>query len=436
VTLNGTVSLTGPFGGGLAGLSIAIPAKVGPVNLGTAVVRAGLALRPADGGITVSTAPLPRFVGGVPVSIRRLALRLDRPGFVVNASSCALQQVRARITGSGGTVATVQAPYQATDCASLPFRPAISATAGAPGRDGVRGKPPLRTVVTVPAGDAATAATAVHLPPALSVDLARAARLCTFAQLSAGACPDRAVVGRATAVTPLLPVPLSGPVYLAQLRPSGLPGISLALRGPVSLRLDGANQFGANGGLTTTFAGIPDVPLARFELDFFGGAAGPLIASKDLCRGALPRISADFTGHNGARVTVNAPIRIQGCGPAVKIGLAGLPRHPRLTLRVRKGDGAALRRVTLTLPSRLRGVAGHALSGRIDGRVAGGGALRLTRHTLTVQAGGARTVTVALGRGALRARRGTRRHARLGFVVRTVAVDGRRSTARLTVRGA
>jgi hypothetical protein len=285
----------------------------------------------------------------------------------------------------------------------------------------VRGKPPLRTVVTVPAGDAATAATAVHLPPALSVDLARAAHLCSFAQLSAGACPDDAIVGRATAVTPLLPVPLSGPVYLAQLRPNGLPGVSLALHGPVSLWLDGANQFGANGGLTTTFAGIPDVPLARFELDFFGGAAGPLIASKNLCRGALPRISADFAGHNGARVTVKAPIRIQGCGPSVRIRLAGLPKHPRLTLRVRKGDGAALRRVSVTFPKALRAVPGRH------------GALRLTRRTLTVQGHGAGTVTAACK---LIARRHLARHARLGFVVRTVAVDGRRSTVRLNVRGA
>ena len=62
-------SLTGPVDGGLAGLAIAIPGKVGPVDLGTVVVRASIALR-ADGGLTVRTRPLPRLVGGVPVSIR------------------------------------------------------------------------------------------------------------------------------------------------------------------------------------------------------------------------------------------------------------------------------------------------------------------------------------------------------------------------------
>ena len=40
VALAGTVSLTGPFDGGLAGLAIAIPGRVGPVDLGTVIVRA------------------------------------------------------------------------------------------------------------------------------------------------------------------------------------------------------------------------------------------------------------------------------------------------------------------------------------------------------------------------------------------------------------
>src|SRR4029079_17476399 len=103
VALAGTVFLTGPTDGGPAGLAIALPAQVGPVNLGTAVVRAGIALRP-DGGLDVRTRPLPRFLGGVPVSIRALTLTLDRPGFVLNASSCALQQVGATVEGvDGGT---------------------------------------------------------------------------------------------------------------------------------------------------------------------------------------------------------------------------------------------------------------------------------------------------------------------------------------------
>ena len=78
--------------------------------------------------------PLPRLIGGVPVSIRQLALTFDRPGFILNASSCAPQQVRAVLEGADGATATVTAPYQATDCAGLPFSPRIEATIGKRGQ--------------------------------------------------------------------------------------------------------------------------------------------------------------------------------------------------------------------------------------------------------------------------------------------------------------
>jgi hypothetical protein len=50
VSLSGAVYLTGPYDGGFAGLAIVIPGKVGPVDLGTVIVRGSIALR-ADGGL-------------------------------------------------------------------------------------------------------------------------------------------------------------------------------------------------------------------------------------------------------------------------------------------------------------------------------------------------------------------------------------------------
>ena len=91
-----TCILTGPQDGGLAGFQMVLPGKVGPVDLGTVTVLASIKLRP-DGGLTVQTSPLPRLIGGVPVSIRSFTLTLDRPGFILNASSCAEQAVRATL---------------------------------------------------------------------------------------------------------------------------------------------------------------------------------------------------------------------------------------------------------------------------------------------------------------------------------------------------
>ena len=182
-----TCILTGPQDGGLAGFQMVLPGKVGPVDLGTVTVMASIKLRP-DGGLTVQTSPLPRLIGGVPVSIRSFTLTLDRPGFILNASSCAEQAVRATLTGVGGTVATVSAPYAATDCAGLAFSPKLEATLGARGKTKVGSFPPLKAVITVPEGQGSTAIADVALPP-----IARPGPQEAEQGVRAGAVPERDV---------------------------------------------------------------------------------------------------------------------------------------------------------------------------------------------------------------------------------------------------
>ena len=360
VTLGGTVSLTGPVDGGLAGLAIAIPGRVGPVDLGTVVVRASIALR-ADGGLTVRTSPLPRLVGGVPVSIRSLALTLDRPGFILNASSCALQQVKAVLDGAEGATATVTAPYQATDCAGLRFAPRLEATVGARGQTRVGAHPPLRTVITVPAGQASTAVAKVDLPAAIALDLAGLGKACPADRYAAGTCPSSADIGTVRAETPLLSEPLTGPVALA-VGSNGLPGLALTLRGPVTLPLFGIVGLpGADGVIHNTFDGIPDVPLARFDLAFKGGTGAPLKLNRDVCHGPRQTVRARFTAHNGANVAVSTRLRVDGCPPVASLRRRG---H-RLTLRIARGrDAAKLGRATLKLPTGLGRVRARGLKGR------------------------------------------------------------------------
>jgi hypothetical protein len=344
------VSLTGPTDGGLAGLAIVIPGRVGPVDLGTVVVRASIALRP-DGGLTVRTRPLPRLIGGVPVSIRSLALTLDRPGFILNASSCAAQQVKAVLDGSDGATATVTAPYQATDCAGLRFAPKLEAVVGRRGATGVGAYAPLRAVITVPAGQAATSSARVDLPRAIAIDLRRLSKACGPDLYAAGTCPASATIGTATATTPLLDTALSGPVQLAVPRAGELPGLALTLRGAVTLPLFGLVPLpGADGMIHNTFAGIPDVPLERFELAFTGGDTSPLNLSRDVCHGPRQTVRGQFIAHSGAQATVSAPLKVAGCPP-----VASLTRRGRtLKLRVTRGrDAAAVKRTTLTPPAGL-----------------------------------------------------------------------------------
>jgi hypothetical protein len=408
VTLQGSVFLTGPAEGGLAGLAIVLPGKVGPVDLGTVVVRAGLLLRPSDGGVTVRTGALPAFVGGVPVSVRSLTLRLDRPGFTLNPSSCALQDVVASLTSRSGASATAKAPYQATDCAGLPFTPRLAASIDARGPKGATHQPALRTVITVPAGNAATSATTVALPKRLGLALP-IRTVCTLDQQATDACPAASQIGTVTAQTPLLPVPLSGPVYVAQLPGQLLPGLRLSLGGLVQLRLTGALDFSPNG-LVTKFAGIPDVPLTRLALTFSGG--GPLKVVGDPCTGSLLRATASLTGHNGAAATAPARLKVRSC-PLV--GRAKLHRSRALRLDLRKGrDTRGLKTVKLTLPVRASHLRATADGRKVKPRGKG--------RTITLRLSGAKEVVVR-GRLAKRTRRALK--------VRATRVNGKRATLKV-----
>jgi hypothetical protein len=414
VTLDGTVYLTGPAEGGLAGLAIVIPGRVGPVDLGTVVARAGLLLRPSDGGVTVHTAPLPSIVGGVPVSIRSLTLRLDRPGFAVNPSGCDPRTVVANLTGGAGATATATAPYQATDCAGLPFHPALSATIAHQGPRGARGRPALHTVISIPPGQSSTQRATVRLPGRTGLDLAAITGVCTSAQAAADACPASSRIGTVSAQTPLLPVPLSGPVFLVQIPGALIPGLRLALDGPVQLRLTGALDL--THGITAVFDGIPDVPLSRFELTFAGG--GPLQVFGSPCTGSVLRLAGTLTGHNGATASTPARAVVTGCPATASVHLTRGAR-PRLKLLAGAGrDAKRMRSVTVALP--------RGLTARRGGRVRTSPHARaaIRRHSIVLRLHRARRVTLRLGPGVLAGRP----HGR--FAVHVMRTNGRHSTVR------
>jgi hypothetical protein len=84
------------------------------------------------------------------------------------------------------------------------------------------------------------------------------------------------------------------------------------------------------------FAGIPDVPLARFDLRFT--RAAPLVLRRDVCRGPRQTVLATLTAHNGEVAKLSAPLKVAGCPPVATL------HHGRL--RVVPGrDGARIRGV-------------------------------------------------------------------------------------------
>ena len=126
---------------------------------------------------------------------------------------------------------------------------------------------------------------------------------------------------------------------LAVPAPGELPGLALQLTGPVSLPLFGkVDVFRGDGLIHNAFAGIPDVPLERFELSFT--TASPLKLKRDVCHGKRQTVTGKLTGHNGKVANLRAPLKVAGCPPVVTL--------KRGSIRVKPGrDGAKIRTVKL-----------------------------------------------------------------------------------------
>jgi hypothetical protein len=152
--------------------------------------------------------------------------------------------------------------------------------------------------VTMPPGGANIAKAVVTLPPTEILDNAHLKYPCTRVQFNAGACPPGSVLGTATAVTPLLEQPLSGPVYLMTGFGHQLPDVVADLKGQIEVLLDGKVGATKAGGLQTTFDSVPDAAVTKFTLKLKGGKVGLLQNITSVCHGK-PKATVLFDGQNG-----------------------------------------------------------------------------------------------------------------------------------------
>jgi hypothetical protein len=134
-------------------------------------------------------------------------------------------------------------------------------------------------------------------------------------QFAQDACPPDSIYGSATAETPLLDQPISGPVYLRS-STHELPDLVLDLRGQIDIEVAATIDTAKSGGLRARFASIPDAPVSKFVLELEGGRKGLLVASEGLCKG-LGRAAVRMVGQSG--VTTRGRKRLgTSCAGAAK----------------------------------------------------------------------------------------------------------------------
>jgi hypothetical protein len=318
----GKVFLSGPFHGAPLSLAVTTPATAGPFDLGTVVVRVALLIDPRTAQIRAISDPIPDVFGGAQLGIRSVDVKIDRPNFTLNPTSCERLTTAGALAGGGADPAdpakfssfAVSSAFQTSDCEQLGFRPRL--TTKLLGRRGAmrRAKHPrFRAVLRAREGDANIRRAAVTLPHSLFLDQSHIRTICTRVQLAARSCPDGSVYGYAKAVTPLLDDPLQGPVYLVS-SDNPLPDLLADLHGQVNIRLHGViSSTKGTGRIKNVFFPVADVPVKKFTLNMRGGRKGLLTNSRNLC--ARPSFSfMNFEAQNGKKLKVKKlKLRVPAC---------------------------------------------------------------------------------------------------------------------------
>ena len=245
----------------------------------------------------------------------------------------------ATVIGSGanfadpvdGDAVTVADPFQAADCASLAFKPKFKvSTSGKTSKlDGASLTAKL-TYPNAPLGTQANIAKVkVELPKRLPSRLSTLQKACveTVFDANPAGCPAGSVVGTATAVTPIMPVPLTGPAYFVSHGGAKFPELIIVLQGyGVTLDLHGETFISKQGVTTSTFATVPDAPVGSFELKLLQGPHSALAANGDLCKATLT-IPTVFTAQNGAILRQSTKIDVTGCPKKAKTTKKKAPKR-------------------------------------------------------------------------------------------------------------
>jgi hypothetical protein len=320
--------LTGPYKGAPYGLAVEAPAVAGPFNLGTVVVRQALYVDPTTAQVTAVSDPFPTILDGIPLQIRTVSVTVGRPGFTLNPTSCDPMSITGSLLSTGGLSAPVSSRFQVGGCQELGFSPKLAFSLTGRGQTHSGNHPTLTATLTQGPGQANIRSARVALPLSLALDVNNSQHVCNYdvAQAVHGGavgCPSSTVVGQATAQTPLLDRPLTGPVYLVQgirfgrngQRIHTLPSLLIPLRGQIALDLRASSAVNGAQQLVTTFGTIPDAPVSRFTLQINGGRKGILVITgrgQTIC-GKSQVANAQFAAQSGSTAAPNPRLATPAC---------------------------------------------------------------------------------------------------------------------------
>jgi hypothetical protein len=338
----GKVYITEKYQGAPFGLSIVNPVKAGPFDLehdtsnpnqqpscDCLVVRAKIEVDPRTADLTITTDPsgphaIPHLIDGVPAQIKKVNVTINRDHFTFNGTSCNPLSLTGTITSDENASASLSVPFQLANCALLKFTPTVQASSpsNTSKADGVS----LSVKVAYPTGALGSQAwveeTKFDIPKQFPARLTTLQKACLASVFEANpaSCPPAALIGHVVVHTPVLPVPLAGPVYFVSYGGAKFPEAVFVLQGyGITVDLHGETFIDKKTGITSaTFRNTPDVPFDNIEVTIPSGpnsefaANLPTSANGSLC-GQKLAIPTFFKAQNGLEIHQSTPIAITGC---------------------------------------------------------------------------------------------------------------------------
>jgi hypothetical protein len=217
--------------------------------------------------------------------------------FLVNAGVCSSNlSSKVTVVGYDNSVNSATAPWPTpTGCDQLTFNPSQSARPTTTAADSASGVDVNLTVPQLfspefPSPSEIKSAT-LKLPAGFSLNpnaadgkLSCSDQQANFGTREEAACPEFSKVGVDTLVSPALPAPISGGIYLGDPLPGNRYRIFLTADGfGTHVKLLGTASLDLQTGqVTTRFENLPQSPLTEFNLHFFGAERG-ILATPTQC---------------------------------------------------------------------------------------------------------------------------------------------------------
>ena len=207
---------------------------------------------PAGVGLNEAFTNIPDTFSGMKIAVDELSSTFTGLRLPASCPTTAANVAIFATSYSDTAVTTASAPLHVTACSSLPYAPKFTVTAAEDSGDkGVA----VTTDITQKPNEATSRSVALQFPAAVLAPNAAAVvnggLLCTDPTFAS--CKT---VGSASSTSPLYPTPLIGKAYLTG--SLAAPAITISFPPPFALTLNGAVDLATN---TTTFSGLPDIPL-------------------------------------------------------------------------------------------------------------------------------------------------------------------------------